>query len=346
MQHEAFLSALNNSKKTIWPIVESYLPNPKENQHSAMIYEYPRRKGKYLRPTLLLLSNELHGGNQKDALLPATAIQLSEEWLLIHDDVEDHSEERRSTKDEYRPTLNAIYGDELAINTGDAIHAIMWQVLKNNISSKHQNASEIFDLMQSTIQKTIEGQFFELSWIKNHKVTISVKDYYEMIFRKSALYSIITPLQIGALSAGITNKDNLNAIFSWGQNFGLAFQLWDDVMNITTDSKDQGKEKGGDIFEGKRTLLLLHLLSKCSQIEKDYIISIYLLNRPKKTQKQVDYIISAMNHYGSVEHVKNKAKQYSELSLKEFNNYSKKLTNSTAVEPIRQGIEFVVNRVR
>jgi geranylgeranyl diphosphate synthase type II len=346
MQYEAFLSALQQTQTTIWPLLESYLPNPTSSRHAAMIYEYPSRKGKYLRPSLTLLSNKLHNGIEKDALLAATAIQISEEWLLIHDDVEDHSEERRSTETQYRPTLNAIYGDELAINTGDALHALMWQILLDNIKQKNIGCWQIFDLMQNTIQKTIEGQFFELSWIHDSKIQISDTEYFEMIFRKSALYTIITPLQLGALSAGFSSKERLDSIALWGKDFGLAFQLWDDVMNVTTDSKTQGKEKGGDIYEGKRTLLLLHLLSKCTQIEKDYILGIYRKQRIDKTQKEVDWIINAMDKYKSIDFVKTEAQKYSKISLKKFNEYTATLGKNEASEAIRQGIEFVVNRSR
>lgn len=346
MNYEAFLSALQSTQEKIWPIIESYLPNPKISRHAAMIYEYPRRKGKYLRPTLTLLANQLHNGAETDAHLTAAAIQLSEEWLLIHDDIEDHSDERRSTKYEYNPTLNAIYGDELAINTGDALHAIMWQILKDSILKNNPNASKIFNLMQHTIQKTIEGQFLELSWIRNHQVTINHKEYFRMIFRKSALYSVITPLQIGALTAGTEDKQQLKKISEWGKYFGLAFQLWDDVMNITSTSEIQGKEKAGDIYEGKRTLLLLHLLSKCKQTEKDYIISIYLKKRSKKNAKEINYITAAMLHYGSIAYTQDMARTYSNKALKLFNEYNATLPPNQAARAIRQGIEFVVNRTR
>src|SRR3989344_7115050 len=138
---EKFEDILAIKKQKVWSVVEPYLNDPNypssfdipdkyktiQFKHWNIVREYPERKGKYIRPTLLLLTAEGMGTKEEIALQTAAAMQTSEDWLLIHDDLEDDSEFRRG-----KLTLHKMHGEKLAINAGDALHIIMWKILLDN----------------------------------------------------------------------------------------------------------------------------------------------------------------------------------------------------------------------
>ena len=339
MKNIDFINELKLRRDPVHRTILKYLPEKEPFGHYEMIREYPYRMGKYFRPGLILLSSEMFGGKKKDALLTAAAMQLSEDWILIHDDIEDHSDERR-----HKPTLNKMHGEDLALNAGDALHLIMWKTLGDAVKQNGTPTGwKIFEKMNEVGMSATEGQYLEISWIRNERVYVPENEYIDMIKRKTAEYTVIGPLQPGALLAGASERD-LRAIKEWGTPFGYAFQIWDDYMNIATASEKQGKENGGDILEGKRTLLLSHLLSHCTGEEKKKVVSIYLKKREKKTEKEKSYVIGLMRKYGSDEYAKLKAREYGNLAKKLFDKHTKRLPLSRAKEIIRAGIDFVTNR--
>jgi len=158
-----FLVELSKLKKPIWKEIKKYLPKKEPIGHYNMVWEYPTRQGKYFRPGLVMLGTQLFGGNPKKSLLTAAAMQTSEDWILIHDDVEDHSDKRR-----YFPALHKMHGDELAINAGDALHMIMWKMLGDNARDFNNIAGwDIFNTMNHILLKATEGQYLELKWIRD-----------------------------------------------------------------------------------------------------------------------------------------------------------------------------------
>lgn len=143
-----FPQVLKERKPKIYEKITKYLPNKFPEEHYKMVRDYPDRQGKYLRPVLVLLANEMFGGKEENALLTAAAMQTSEDWILIHDDIQDGSEERRG-----KPCLHKIYGMELALNAGDALHMIMWKMFFDNIEFLGiEKSTKIFNLMQDIIQ--------------------------------------------------------------------------------------------------------------------------------------------------------------------------------------------------
>jgi geranylgeranyl diphosphate synthase type II len=340
-----FPSRLKEIRNTVWEEIRSYLPKCKD-EYSRLIWEYPKRQGKYLRPGLIVLSAEMYGGLQKEALLTAAAIQMSEEWLLIHDDFEDHSEERRSTKEEKRLTLSKICGDEIAVNTGDALHTIMWKVAGDIAQGfKDQRGWDIFNKLNEIILITTKGQFEELLWIRNKRIDISEKEYLEMIYKKTACYTIIGPLQLGAIIAGVKSSEELNKIERWGKWLGYGFQITDDVINLTSEEAKQGKEMGGDILEGKRTMILIHLLQHCDSKEKGQIHEIYNKPRKDKTESEKKYVIDLMNKYGSINYSKKKAEKYFQKAQEIFDKNTINLPGQEAKELIKECMVFIKNRV-
>jgi len=341
-----FLKELELLKKPIWNVLKKYLIKREPFNHYQAVNEYPQRQGKYFRAGLVQLSAVMHGGKIEDAQLTAVAMQFSEDFLLVHDDFFDQSDERRSTKEIYKPSLNKIFGDEIAVNAGDALQALMWKVLGENVRMLgDERGWKIFDKMNEIILTTLEGQYLELDWIKNKKIDLSENDYFLMIDKKAGFYTVSGPLQLGSIIAKKYDK-NLNNILKWGIPFGRAFQIWDDVMNLTIASNVQGKEQGGDILEGKRTLILIHLLNNCSENEKEKIQLIYNKNRKEKNIDEINYVLNLMNKYGSIKYAKQKAKYFSKKSLQIFDKLTLNIFDNKEKEIIREGINFVVNRDR
>ena len=335
------LDQITKFKPTIWKKIQEYLPNKEPKEHYKMVGEYPKRQGKYLRPGLIMLSSQMFEPKSlyEKALLTAAAMQVCEDWILIHDDVEDHSLERR-----HKPSLNIIYGSELAINAGDALHVIMWQMLGDNVRLVGDKIGwEVFDKMRDILSKTIEGQFLEINLICKNKTEITEKEYFRMIDIKAGYYTIVGPLQLGAIVAG-KSKQELKKIEEWGIYFGRAFQIWDDVMNLFVKSEKQGKEQAGDILEGKRTLILIHAMSNCSKIEKAKIIKIYTKERQEKTEQEKKYVLNLMGKYGSIEYAKKRACNYANLAKKIFDKNTARLPDTSSKQAIRDLIDFVVNR--
>ncbi len=225
-----------------------------------LLGDYPHRTGKVLRGQLLLLSTAAHGGGWRHALTVAAALELFQNWVLIHDDIEDASEERRGS-----PTLHKLAGIPLALNAGDALHVYMWDLLLTPPVQTLPRADEILREFVWMIHRTAEGQHLDLSWIDEKRFDISEEAYLEMVTLKTAFYTVACPLRMGALCADQKPSEDL---WNAGRELGVAFQIRDDVLNLSPDIS-YGKEFAGDLYEGKRTLILVHLFAHATADEKD-----------------------------------------------------------------------------
>ncbi|HWG86109.1 MAG TPA: polyprenyl synthetase family protein [Deinococcales bacterium] len=291
--------------QAIAAFIEGVLPGGHAVPEIALLHEmmgdYPRRPGKSLRGRLTLLSAEAHGGSRQAALPLAAAVELFQSWVLIHDDIEDGSEERRG-----RPALHRLHGMPLALNAGDALHVLMWRVVLE--SGTEGAASEFLDM----IAETAEGQHMDVAWVERRRWDLTEGDYLEMVRRKTARYTVVSPLRLGALAAGRQPDGRLTAA---GRDLGVAFQVRDDVLNLVGDREAYGKEIGGDLLEGKRTLILAHLLAGLPQGERAEVIAALQLPRGEKTPEQVQWITGLAVERGSVAHAQRVADEHARRGL-------------------------------
>lgn len=344
---------LEKYKTLVWPEVVKYLSDPIYPKSFSIpprykdelkffwktVKEYPTRKGKYLRPTLLLLTHEALGGNVKDALNIAAAMQLSEEWLLVHDDLVDNSLERRGL-----PTLHRLYGNELAVNAGDALQTLMWHVLVNN---QEQLGPKKFQLILNEFHKilirTALGQTIEIKWTKENKLDFRDSDWYFICDGKTSYYTIAGPMRLGAIIAG-TKPQQLKVITKFGINLGRCFQLIDDILDITSDFKGLKKQVGNDIYEGKRTVILGHLLRSVKSNDKIKITKILSKGRDAKTQVEVAWIIKKMHEYKSIEYAKQLAKKFKNKAQKIFEKEMEFLKKQPYRKYLSEIIIFILER--
>ena len=260
-----------------------------------LMADYPQRPGKGLRPALCLATAEAHEGRLAEALPSAVAMELLHNAFLIHDDIEDESELRRG-----RPTLHESHGLPLALNAGDGLAILGFEPLKRNAKLLgHRLASLVANEFTVMARHTLEGQAIELGWIRDGVVDLTPDDYLDLIMRKTCWYTTIHPLRVGTLIGSFGNK-NPDAMVDFGFHLGAAFQIRDDVLNLIGDEAVYGKEILGDLLEGKRTLMLIHLLGELQGDDRRFLADYLRRTRRDRTMAEAEHIRQLMEHHGSI----------------------------------------------
>jgi geranylgeranyl diphosphate synthase, type II len=344
---------LQSNKKQFDKIILDFLPRTSRTREIAELYEmmrdYPSRGGKGLRGSMCLFWCELFGGKRRDSLITAAALELFQNWILIHDDIEDQSDLRRGL-----PALHKRVGIELAINTGDALHGKMWEFLQQNRKLLGPDLClDVSAEFAKMLNETTEGQQMELSWNMNNNWDIKEEDYLLMVTKKSAWYTCISPARLGILVANV-NKGKLDKsveramdkVVSFGTDLGKSFQIIDDLLNLLAEESKYGKEILGDLFEGKRTLMIIHLLANIDGGKRGYIIDILSKPREKKTLEEIRTVLDLMKETGSLEYAKKVAGNLSKTALGEFDRIvsTQKLKVGKSYHTTRSLIEYLVAR--
>jgi geranylgeranyl diphosphate synthase type II len=270
----------------------------------AMMRDYPSRPAKGMRPFLCVTTCRATGGQEDDALITAACIELFQNWILIHDDIEDGSELRRG-----EPALHRKYSEALALNAGDALHARTWEsLLKNEAALGPNRTLDVMKEFSRMVNETTEGQHMELGWVIGKRWDLGERDYYEMCTRKTSWYTVASPCRLGAMVAG-AKADLLNRLKDFGIKLGIAFQIQDDTLNLIGDQRKYGKARSDDILEGKRTLILLHLLSVASKGESEKVTTIMNKPRDGKSDFDVSFVLSMIDRYDAVGFARKKANE-------------------------------------
>ena len=306
-----FKDYIERHRASVYSKICEYVPIKEPVGHYKVVRDYIDRQGSYRRPGLLMLAGEMFGAKAEDLLLPAAAMQLSEDWILIHDDIEDHSEMRRG-----KPALQVLYGDEISINAGDGGHMAMWKMLKDYMSIVGlRKGARIYDKFYDMLQYTVEGQFIDDNFIYNVRDLGKANEelYFRIINSKTCYYTVYGPMQIGAMVAN-QRKGMLNMFEKIGKPAGIAFQVVDDILDMTADEKVFGKKRYGDLYEGKVTLIVLHAYKSANQAERERLGAIYKKNRGQKTADDIDFIVSMVNKYGGLDYARGIAAKYQELA--------------------------------
>ena len=213
------------------------------------------QKGKRLRPMLCLLANDMFGGDENDALWPALALETFHNFTLIHDDIMDQAPLRRGMETVYQK-----WNSNIAILSGDAMLAMAFE-----FAMKTKNGIAAARLLGKVAREVCEGQQFDLNYETQGEVTI--EQYLEMIRLKTAVL-LATSLQMGATIAGADEK-NTQALYDFGINIGMSFQLQDDILDLYSDVEVFGKRHGGDIADNKKTYLYLKALELADGEDKE-----------------------------------------------------------------------------
>jgi geranylgeranyl diphosphate synthase type II len=260
-----------------------------------LVADYPQRAGKALRPALVLAACQAFGGSLRDAMGPAVAIELVHNAFLVHDDVEDQSPRRRGL-----PTLHELHGVPLAVNAGDALALAALRPLRDQgvLGTRLQQA--VTDEFLAMVERTIAGQARELGWRRDNVVDLGPDDYLALIGAKTCWYTTIHPLRVGAL-VGSRGTADLDALSRFGFHLGAAFQIRDDLLNLVGTAAEVGKEPLDDVREGKRTLMLVHLLGTAPAAERAWLEAYLATPESERTPGDVRRVAGLMAEHGSID---------------------------------------------
>ncbi|MBN2478464.1 polyprenyl synthetase family protein [Candidatus Micrarchaeota archaeon] len=273
--------------------IDSYLEK-EENYMYPLLQEYIRRGGKRIRPVLVFLSTGAVGGSMSKSVDPAAFIELFHNFTLVHDDIEDSSQLRRGL-----PTMHISHGIPIAINAGDALYTLAWNFF---FDIKWENPLEAGKLFSKTFKRVVDGQAMELYWYEKKITDITEDDYFKMIAGKTG--SLIScSCELGPFLS--QNESLRSALADFGMNIGIAFQIQDDVLNLTGKEEKYKKEIGGDITEGKRTLMLTYAVDNLSEKEGSELKKIILSNTREKSG--INRAISLITDSGAVGYASKKA---------------------------------------
>ena len=201
--------------------------------------------GKRVRPQLVMIACGIFGGKEEEVAPAAMALEVFHNFTLLHDDVMDKAEVRRG-----RPTVHIQWNENTAILSGDQMMIEAYKLLSEVPAEKLPKVLRLFNKMATEI---CEGQQYDVDFESQEHVTI--EEYLKMIRLKTSVL-LATALQIGSYLAG-ANEVQQEALYQFGINVGLAFQIQDDILDVWGDPKTFGKAVGGDISCNKKTYVYL-----------------------------------------------------------------------------------------
>jgi geranylgeranyl diphosphate synthase type II len=332
-------SALASYRDRVIPIMLGSIPDREPRRHLYdIIATHLSRGGKGIRPALCIATCRAFGGDAEQALPSAAAIELLHNAFLVHDDVEDGSDYRRD-----RPTLHRLHGTPLAVNAGDAMNAMGLRILRQNVRAiGPEQAARIVDEFDHMSLETLEGQAMELGWVKDNDCSATEDDYLRMVLKKTCWYSFIHPCRIGSLVARPdADPDGLNR---FGYYAGTAFQIRDDVLNLVGDRSRYGKEIGGDLLEGKRTLILAHLFKSCAVQERERLKSFLGKPRSQRLPREVAWVYELFGRHGSIDYARRAARDFADAARREFDVAYRDARPGQDLDFLRSLLDYMVER--
>jgi geranylgeranyl diphosphate synthase type II len=291
-----------------------YLPAAEPRRYLYdLVADYPHRGGRGFRPSLCIATARAFGAPIDVALHTAISIELIHNAMLIHDDIEDESEQRRG-----KPTLHVTAGVPIAINAGDMLAMLAMRPLVENRHTLGPDLSlRILEETERMARESAEGQALELGWRRDNVVDVDESDYLLMVLKKTCWLATIHPSRIGSLIGGRGTIDPDRCI-RFGFFLGAAFQIQDDLLNLEGDAAAYGKEIGGDIREGKRTLMLIHLFARTTDAERHRLRLMLARPRDARSEQDVAWVLERMQAYGCIAYARQVAHGLAGAARHEF----------------------------
>jgi len=329
MSMKPALEILGQYKADVEVELEKHLPRGGEpSEFYASVWDLLDRGGKRFRPALTFLACECVGGKKEDALGAAAAIELLHNMTLVHDDIEDQSELRRG-----KPCIHKIYGVPSAINAGDAMLIKVFEIA-NSSNIPAESCQRLVARIAERAYEITWGQAFEFS-MRERKNFTEENVIRLLRYKTGALTGLSTE---GGAIAGGGSKEQLEILGEFGETVGIAFQIVDDLLNITGDVKEYGKEIGGDIREGKKTILAAHLLKAATSEDKKTFGR--LLGKKNVKRNEIRKVIALYEKYDSTGYAKTRAEAFLENAMKVLS----KLPLSEARNNLSSIADFLVSR--
>jgi geranylgeranyl pyrophosphate synthase/uncharacterized protein with NAD-binding domain and iron-sulfur cluster len=336
-----FLQRLGWYRDLLADTLEAGVPAGEPQKHLyGLVRDFVDRAGKGLRPALCLATAGALGGRREDAYPAAAGLEMLHNAFLVHDDIEDGSQSRRGA-----PTMHRRAGVPIAINTGDAMQALAMRYFRRSGERVGPVAAlRILDEVDHMLLESLEGQALELGWMRDNDLTIAVDDYLRLVLKKTAWYSFIHPLRIGAIVAD-ENDANLDRFDRFGYLLGLAFQITDDVLNLKGDVMRYGKEIDGDLWEGKRTMVMAHALAHADRTDRLWMSDFLARPRERRLPREVLRLHDILDRGGSIEWARQSAAAFAEAAAHELDDVAfAGVPPSPDLAWLRSCVPFLVGR--
>ncbi|WP_108423917.1 polyprenyl synthetase family protein [Flagellimonas amoyensis] len=261
--------------------------------------------GKRLRPILTLMTTELFGGKVAEAMDAALAVEMFHNFSLVHDDIMDDAPLRRGNI-----TVHEKWDLNTGILSGDAMLILSYQFFE---SYPPETYKELTSLFSKTAIEVCEGQQYDVDFETRDDVTIP--EYLKMIEYKTSVL-VAAAMKMGALVAKAPQKD-ADAIYEFGRNLGIAFQLQDDYLDAFGDPETFGKQVGGDILENKKTFLYLKALEKANKQDKESLLHLYSI-KPEDSTAKVEAVKSIFMESDAVGETKAAISEFTQKAFGEL----------------------------
>lgn len=258
--------------------------------------------GKRMRPALLLMACDLFKGSIIKALQPAVGIELFHNFTLMHDDIMDKAPLRRGSS-----TVHEKWNESIAILSGDVMLVEAYQLMMNVDDDILRDVLSVFS---QTATGVCEGQQIDMNFESLGEV--SINEYIEMIRLKTAVL-LAGSLKIGAL-IGKANSEDAEALYKFGENLGLAFQLQDDILDVYGDPEKFGKQVGGDIIANKKTFLLIKAIELADDLDKEEL-NYWLNEENADSEVKVKAVTDVYNRLGIRQLAEHEMNAFAEKAL-------------------------------
>lgn len=329
---ENLLASISSTAELVNKYIHDMFSCKQSDELYRASYHLLKAGGKRLRPFLVIKCCEAVGGAAESALPAAVAVELLHNFTLIHDDVMDQDELRRGV-----PTVHMIWGMPMAILAGDLLFAKAFEVT-TNLCYKDLPTDLVAKVVGRLAKVTItisEGQSLDMLFSAGKQI-ISEDDYLTMISKKTAaLFEVSAAL--GGLIGG-ANAEVIDALEKYGFSIGMAFQIKDDVLGVTSTSEVLGKPVGSDIRGGKKTLVILHALANSNESQRNLILS--TLGNQGANKQEVKRVLNLLTELGSVEYAERKAREYVYKAKQALG----KLPESNSKNLLKELANFIVER--
>lgn len=282
-----------------------------------------RMRGKMFRPTLVLLADEATGDPSPRGETLAAVIELIHLATLVHDDAVDHSTLRRGM-----PTINALFSHQVSVIMGDFLYsrAVVELVRLGNL-----------DALGVLARVTNEMTIGEMRQLLAHDPLAFTEEQYDLLIRAKTASLISGACEVGGLAATPAQR---RALATFGEQLGMAFQIVDDLLDYTADTRDTGKPSGLDLREHKVTLPLIHALPRFSPAERQQVTA--LMGNPEPSDAEIAAVVAAVSARGGLEYARARAQQL----VSQADDALGQLPPSDARETLRASLAYVVDRRR
>jgi geranylgeranyl diphosphate synthase, type I len=311
--------------------------------------EFTLRGGKRFRAILLLAGYHIATGRPpRPALSAAAAMEHFQSWMLIHDDIIDHAEERRggptvhrelaaAHQREHREGASEEYGTGTALTLGDLEEPFTVEAILSTTSSPSARLAALSEYVRMT-RLTAYGQLLDIRNGTLDPGTVTESDVLTVHVLKSAVYTVVAPLKIGALLGG-SAPARLADLEQIGTDLGVAFQLRDDVLGAGFDAAATGKSSN-DLIEGKRTLLLVRAWQEGSETDRARLRRV--LGNPTATPEDIERAREVIRSTGSLEYSE---QRITELTVRALRKLDRSRTIRSAAKPlVREIADRLVHR--